>query len=140
MAKVISALYICQYIQFCTVLTKREVMRKQASKNLENETTINRECGMAYTLDLIGGRWKPALLWRLVQGTLRYSQLRTTLPGISERMLVLQLRELEGDGLVKRTVYREVPPRVEYALTPLGQSLKPVLKILSGWGDVHRPH
>jgi DNA-binding HxlR family transcriptional regulator len=113
-------------------------MRKESSKNLENEIAIMQGCGMAYTLNLIGGRWKPSILWRLVGGTFRYSQLRASLPSISERILVLQLRELESDGLIERIVYREVPPRVEYSLTPLGQSLKPVLQSLSDWGDEHR--
>lgn len=113
-------------------------MRKQNSKNLENELVLSQDCGMAYTLSLIGGRWKPSILWRLLPGTLRYSVLRKALPNISERILVLQLRELETDGLIKRIVYREVPPRVEYALTSLGQKLKPVLQLLSDWGDKHR--
>lgn len=114
-------------------------MRKQSSKNLENENAINLGCGMAYTLNLIGGRWKPSILWRLAFGTLRYSQLKNSLLNISERILVLQLRELEKDGLIERTVYREVPPKVEYTLTALGESLKPVLQILSDWGEDHRP-
>ena len=114
-------------------------MRKESSTNLENESWLNQGCGMAYTLNLIGGRWKPSILWRLVQGTLRYSQLRVALPNISERILILQLRELEKDGLVERIVYREVPPKVEYALTELGRSMKPVLQILSDWGEEHRP-
>lgn len=114
-------------------------MRKEGSTNLENESWLIQGCGMAYTLNLIGGRWKPSILWRLVQGTLRYSQLRVALPNISERILILQLRELEKDGLVERIVYREVPPKVEYALTELGRSMKPVLQILSDWGEEHRP-
>jgi DNA-binding HxlR family transcriptional regulator len=113
-------------------------MRKESSKNLENELAINADCGMSYTLGLIGGRWKPSILWRLARGTHRYSELRTTLPGISERILVLQLRELEKDGLIKRVIYREVPPKVEYSLTAHGQSLKPLLQQLSDWGDEHR--
>lgn len=113
-------------------------MRKESSKNLENEIALNQGCGMAYTLNVIGGRWKPSILWRLVAGTLRYSQLKASMPNISERILVLQLRELESDGLIERIVYREVPPKVEYCLTPLGQSLKPVLQTLSDWGDEHR--
>ena len=114
-------------------------MRKQTSTNFENENVLIHGCGMAYTLNLIGGRWKPSILWRLVPGTLRYSQLRATLPNISERILVLQLRELEKDGLIERIVYRQVPPKVEYALTDLGQSIKPVLQMLSDWGEENRP-
>lgn len=94
---------------------------------------------MAYTLKAIGGRWKPSILWQLVSGTLRYSQLKAVLPNISERILALQLRELERDGLIARNVYAAVPPKVEYSLSPLGQTLKPVLQVLSNWGDAHRP-
>lgn len=114
-------------------------MRKQSSTNLENEIAINQGCGMAYTLKAIGGRWKPSILWQLVSGTLRYSQLKAVLPNISERILALQLRELERDGLIARNVYAAVPPKVEYSLSPLGQTLKPVLQVLSNWGDAHRP-
>ena len=113
-------------------------MRKESSKNLENENLITMGCGMAYTLNLIGGRWKPSILWKLTTGTLRYSQLKNSLTNISERILVLQLRELEKDGLIERIVYREVPPKVEYTLTSLGESLKPVLQVLSDWGENHR--
>ena len=67
-------------------------MRKQSSTNLENELLINGNCDMAYTLDLIGGRWKPSILWRLVSGPMRYSDLRRSLPAVSERILILQLR------------------------------------------------
>ncbi|UPK72922.1 winged helix-turn-helix transcriptional regulator [Chitinophaga filiformis] len=94
---------------------------------------------MAYTLDLIGGRWKPAILWALLEGKLRYSELKKNIPDVSERILVLQLRELEKDGLIKRLVYAEVPPRVEYELTNDGQSMKQMLQIISDWGNVHRP-
>eukprot|EP01133_Synstelium_polycarpum_P011871 gene11871-13835_t len=113
-------------------------MRKLTSRNLENEMAINAGCGMAHTLNLIGGRWKPSILWRLVKETLRYSELKALLPAISERILVLQLRELEKDGLIFRKVYPEVPPKVEYSLTALGESLKTVLQVLAEWGDEHR--
>ena len=114
-------------------------MRKESSANLENETHINANCGMAYTLDLIGGRWKPSILWRLSAGSLRYSQLKKSLPTVSERILVLQLRELEKDNLIHRTIYPEVPSRVEYSLSDLGSKLRPVLELLSDWGEEHRP-
>ncbi|SKC05292.1 winged helix-turn-helix transcriptional regulator [Dyadobacter psychrophilus] len=113
-------------------------MRKSSSTNLENELLINGNCGMAYTLDLIGGRWKPSILYKLLKGSTRYSQLRKTMPAVSERILILQLRELESDGVISRTVFPEVPPRVEYQLTDLGKSLEPVLRVLSDWGDANR--
>ncbi|GHH03913.1 helix-turn-helix domain-containing protein [Comamonas sp. JC664] len=91
-------------------------------------------CEVESALGVIGGRWKGVVLYWLLKGTHRFGELRKRLPNCSQRMLTLQLRELEEDGLVKRTVYPEVPPRVEYALTPFGQSLEPVLLGLRDWG------
>lgn len=113
-------------------------MRKESSTNTINKRNIENSCGMSYTLTLIGGRWKPAILWRLTNGKMRYSELRNSIPHVTERILVLQLREMEKDGLIKRIVYAEVPPRVEYELTEKGISLKPVLQGLSNWGEDHR--
>ena len=114
-------------------------MRKQASTNFENEQRIIESCAMAYTVSIIDGRWKPAILWQLVKGKLRYNELRKAIPAASERILVLQLRELEQDGLIKRIVYAEVPPKVEYLLTEKGTSLKPLLKAMSDWGKNFQP-
>lgn len=114
-------------------------MRKQTSTNWLNEERLKATCGMAYTLNLIGDRWKGSLLWALFNDNrLRFSQLRDLLPGISERMLAKQLRELEDDQLVRRIAYAEVPPRVEYELTGLGHSMKPMLKEMSDWGNMHK--
>jgi DNA-binding HxlR family transcriptional regulator len=114
-------------------------MRKNTSTNALNEQALNDTCGMAYALGLIGGRWKPAILWRLLRnGRLRYSQLRQSLAGISERMLVLQLRELEEDGLVQRIVHPEVPSRVEYELTADGRAMQAMLESISAWGEQQR--
>lgn len=113
-------------------------MRKETSTNLQNENAIISTCGMAYTLGVIGGRWKPAILCRLRTGTKRYSELKNDIEGISERMLVAQLRELEAVGLVERIVYAEVPPRVEYRMTKMGKTIDPVLQAMSNWGDMHR--
>ncbi len=113
-------------------------MRKESSTNLRNETIINSSCGMAYTMSVIGGRWKPAILCRLRYGTLRYSELKNDIEGISERMLVAQLRELETNGLIERIVYAEVPPRVEYRMSELGKSIEPILDAMSDWGNMHR--
>ncbi len=113
-------------------------MRKENSTNAINGKQLRGDCGTAYTLSLIGGRWKPSILWRLLDGKLRYSELKKSITGISERVLVLQLRELENDQLVKRIVYPEVPPRVEYELTPLGWSMEPMLQHISDWGNMHR--
>ena len=113
-------------------------MRKESSTNSLNRNMIREHCGMAFTLSLVGGRWKPSILCRLLHAKMRYSELRKQLPDVSERMLVLQLRELENDGLVRRLVYAEVPPRVEYELTEAGISLKPVLNSMSDWGMAYQ--
>jgi DNA-binding HxlR family transcriptional regulator len=92
-------------------------------------------CAVESALGVIGGRWKGVLLYRLLAGKKRYGDLRRFIPNCSARILTLQLRELEADGLVKRTVYPEVPPRVEYQLTPSGRTLEPLLHGLRDWGD-----
>lgn len=87
-------------------------------------------------MDLIGGKWKGVILYHLMRdGTLRFNELRRRLTGITQRMLTRQLRELEEDELVLRTVYAEVPPRFEYDLTAAGRSLEPVIVALKAWGD-----
>ena len=90
-------------------------------------------CPVETTLSLIGGKYKALLLWHLSAGTLRFSQLQKAITA-TPRMLTLQLRELENDGLISRTVYPEVPPRVEYAMTDLGRSLMPILTAMRNWG------
>jgi DNA-binding HxlR family transcriptional regulator len=115
-------------------------MRKETSTNSINETYLNSECGMAYFLSVIGGRWKLSILGFLLQSEkLRYSELKRKLVGISERMLVAQLKELEDNGLIQRIVYPQVPPKVEYRLTKIGYSLEKILTAMSEWGEDHRP-
>jgi len=92
-------------------------------------------CYFEVTLDLIGGKWKPIILYYLgFHGTLRYTELRRCLPKITERMLTKQLRELEMDKIINRKVYPEIPPKVEYSLTEKGKSLIPLLNQLKDWG------
>jgi len=91
-------------------------------------------CTVEATLSVIGGRWKPVILFRLMAGTQRFGELKKTISGITQRMLTNQLRELERDGVIKRQVYAEVPPKVEYSLTILGLSLKPILQAMKDWG------
>ena len=113
-------------------------MRKENSTNAQNEAWLLRNCGMDYALSIIGGRWKPSILCRLLKRKMRYNELLKSISGISERMLVAQLRELEKQGMIKRIVYPEVPPRVEYELTKLGLSAGPMLNSISKWGNMHR--
>lgn len=94
-------------------------------------------CPVEATLDMIGGKWKGVVLFHLLEGVHRFSELRRKLPSVTQRMLTKQLRELEEAGLVSRTVYPEVPPRVEYGLTELGETLRPVIAALKAWGDRH---
>ncbi len=91
-------------------------------------------CAVEAALGVIGGRWKGVVLYWLLQGKLRFGELRRQLPNCSPRVLTLQLRELEEAGLIKRTVYAEVPPRVDYELTAFGRTLEPVLLGLREWG------
>ena len=91
-------------------------------------------CAVEVTLSVMGGTWKPIILFHLLHGKKRFSELSRTIGGVTQRMLTLQLRELEEAGIVLRTVYAEVPPRVDYELTELGRSLQPVLIALRNWG------
>ena len=92
-------------------------------------------CAVEATLSVIGGVWKPVLVFHLLQGKLRFNALCRVTPSATPRMITLQLRELEADGIVKRTVYPEVPPKVEYELTALGETLAPVLLSMRDWGE-----
>ena len=91
-------------------------------------------CPVEATLELIGGKYKALILWHLAEGTLRYSELRKRVAGATAKMLTQQLRELEQNELVHREVYPVIPPKVEYSLTSLGQSLMPVLVTMRDWG------
>jgi DNA-binding HxlR family transcriptional regulator len=93
-------------------------------------------CGLEAALDVAGGKWKILILWHLGEPR-RFGQLRREVAGISEKVLIQQLREMETDGIVKRKAFNEIPPRVEYSLTPFGLSLKEALKPLLEWGQLH---
>ena len=88
-------------------------------------------------LGVLAGKWKGEILWQLVQRKHRFGELRQSIPGVTQHMLTTQLRDLEANGLVKRTVYAEVPPRVEYEITPSAQALKPVFDELFRWSQEH---
>lgn len=109
---------------------------KETSTNALNRKELD-QCPVNYTIGLIGGRWKTLILYNLSTGTKRFSELRKLLPGVTEKMLTQQLRELEKDNLITRKVYLEVPPRVEYSLSELGKSLKPVMQNIAQWGINH---
>jgi DNA-binding HxlR family transcriptional regulator len=96
-------------------------------------------CPVASTIDVIGGKWKPMILLQLKDGPRRFNELRRLLPHITQRMLTLQLRALERDGIVSRTVFDTNPPSVEYAFTSHGLSLGPILESMEHWGEKSRP-
>ncbi|SMP43053.1 transcriptional regulator, HxlR family [Neorhodopirellula lusitana] len=94
-------------------------------------------CPVEATLELIGGKWKGIILYHLLDGKIRFSDLKRCVGCVTQRMLTKQLRDLEASGLVNRIVHAEVPPRVEYELTAKGKTLKPLLKSLKNWGEDH---
>ena len=94
-------------------------------------------CPIDVTIKTIGGKWKPIILHHLLSGTKRFGELSRLIPDITQKMLTQQLRELENDALIKRKVYAEVPPKVEYSLTEYGNTLEQVLTELSKWGMLH---
>lgn len=94
------------------------------------------ECTVEMGFDLVGGKWKPRIVWWLGQeGTLRFRELERRMPDTTRKVLVQQLRALEADGILRRTVHAEVPPRVEYALTGMGQKLVPIIRALETWAE-----
>lgn len=92
-------------------------------------------CSVEATLSVIGGIWKPVILFHLLEGKLRFNELGRLTPTATPRMMTLQLRELEADGIISRTVFPEVPPKVEYELTEFGKSLEPILIAMRNWGN-----
>jgi DNA-binding HxlR family transcriptional regulator len=96
-------------------------------------------CDVDTCLELIAGKWKPLILWKLSQySSMRFGEFQHAIPGITKKMLTQQLRELERDHLISRTVYEAVPPKVEYALSGFGQTLRPVLEATAQWGQSHK--
>ena len=94
-------------------------------------------CPLEATVHLIGGKYKAIILWHLMHGTLRYSELHRKMPHATDKMLAQQLRELERDGLINRVVYPVVPPKTEYSLTEFGKSLAPILDAMCDWGTAY---
>lgn len=111
---------------------------KETSTNFANKQALSDECPEVYASNIIGRQWALVICSWLVNGKLRFGELKRLLPNITERMLTLQLRKLEENKIVKRTVYAEFPPRVEYELTSIGYELKPIIKQLENWGEKHK--
>ena len=97
------------------------------------------QCPVTYCLSMIGGKWKPVIFFCIAHGVDRFGAMQRAIPGITKQMLTKQLREMEADGLLTRTVYPEVPPRVDYALTEKGRSVLPVVQAMEAWGQKHMP-
>lgn len=98
----------------------------------------NKFCPVTATMTVIGGKWKPIILWILRDGVRRFGEMKRFIPGITQKMLTQQLRELEQEGIVNRKVYAVVPPKVEYCLTKYGQTLTPILNTMAKWGETHK--
>ncbi|EIT83704.1 transcriptional regulator [Fictibacillus macauensis ZFHKF-1] len=94
-------------------------------------------CAVEATIDIIGGKWKSVILYHLMSGKKRFNELRKLIPGVTQRMLTLQLRELERDGIIHREIYKQVPPKVEYSLSDFGESIVPVIELMMKWGNEH---
>ncbi|RNL92276.1 transcriptional regulator [Sinomicrobium pectinilyticum] len=103
----------------------------------ERKIPKNLDCGMAVIMDIIGGKWKPCLIFNIMNGDRRPSKLQRLNPLASRKVLNQQLKELEKHGIINRVVYPELPPKVEYYLTPLGESLLPIIKKMDQWGTEH---
>jgi DNA-binding HxlR family transcriptional regulator len=113
-------------------------MQKDTAMPLKHRSlTCSPGCAVEATLDLIDGKWKGLILYHLLQSKRRFNELRRLLPNVTQRMLTTQLREMEMNGIIVRTVYPQVPPRVDYSVSELGQSLSPVISALKAWADQH---
>ena len=100
-------------------------------------TTAPVMCGLEAALVVVGGKWKPLILFHLGPGKRRFGELRRLVTGVSEKMLIQQLRELQADGVIERVDFKEIPPKVEYSVTPLGRTLAASLLPLCEWGSAH---
>ncbi|MDQ6420244.1 helix-turn-helix domain-containing protein [Paenibacillus sp. LHD-117] len=109
------------------------------TRKLNVDSCPNKEgCPVEYTLSIIGGKWKSILLYHMIDSDKRFNEFRRICPDITQRMLTLQLRELENDGIVHREVYKQIPPKVEYSLTELGRTLVPIILQMKAWGEANR--
>lgn len=106
---------------------------KESSTNQANKKEINFYCPVTFTLEKIGGRWKPIIIFNLLGGKKRYSELKKSIPSITEKMLIQHLKQLEEDGIVIRKALPVIPPHVEYSLSDSGNELKPILEAMKNW-------
>jgi DNA-binding HxlR family transcriptional regulator len=111
---------------------------KETSTNFENKRALAAECSEVYAANIIGGQWSLVICSWLLQGKMRFGELKKAIPNVTERMLTLQLRRLENDKIITRKIYAEVPPRVEYELTEIGYELRPIIEQLEYWGKRHK--
>lgn len=111
---------------------------KETSTNFENRKALAEECSEVYAANIIGGQWSLVICSWLLQGKMRFGELKKSIPNITERMLSLQLRKLEDDNIITRKVYAEIPPRVEYELTAIGYELRPIIQQMEDWGNRHK--
>lgn len=114
-----------------TIIDNQLIMIKKES---EKKSIVSHQCPVTYCMKIIGGKWKPILLFLISKGVNRFGVLHRAIDGISKQMLTKQLRELEADGILERKIYAEIPPRVEYFVTELGESLFPIIKSMKTWG------
>lgn len=112
-------------------------VNKESSSNQVNRSFAINKCPVTFALDKIGGRWKALIIYQLLNGPMRYSTLKKAIPGVTEKMLIQQLKELEADKLVIRDVKPVVPPHVTYSLTQAGIALTPVIESMAQWGKVY---
>jgi DNA-binding HxlR family transcriptional regulator len=111
---------------------------KENSTVQENKQTAIKQCPVTYVMEKIGGYWKPIILYHLLAGSKRYSEIRKAIPAITEKVLIQHLKDLESDGLLQREAKPVIPPYVTYRLTPSGLALKPVLDAMIGWAMAFR--
>ncbi len=104
---------------------------------MEKPLEVALDCPVSFTLGLIGGKWRMVILWSIDLGFNRFGLMQRAMPDLSKKQLTAELRALERDGLITRTIFAEMPPRVEYAITPRGESLRPVLNAIRDWGNEH---
>jgi DNA-binding HxlR family transcriptional regulator len=137
LAKLLGQIFVRPHCKWRLEVDKTALFRYLGTNQFPMTTTRNRTeaCPIEELMDMLGGRWKVFILWELIKGPRRSGELRKSVPPITQKVFVEQIRDLEDSGLVKRTIYPSVPPRVEYEATQLGQSLREILKNMCHWSS-----